>query len=289
MADAPPCRGTLSKTTVASGLGVLESIVIGGGGKAYISLSPTPDDIATGSRLIRIDRPGAPPVVLTEGDGGMGGLAWDGNRLLWGVTRDAATGDTNPVSKIYRVDADTGSKTLVSDTLGMANGIARSPDGTIYASNNFGTRIDRILPNGTVLNGWASVPSPNGLALSRNGRYLFAARTTFPGEIKQIDVSDPTKVTTRFSADGLVPGNPILDGLITPKAGTFYVAAWAEQEAWKVDSAGRACAVASGLDRPSSLALVNGRKGFADGALYVVDFGGTLTRVTGVGNATSPG
>ncbi len=72
---------------------------------------------------------------------GPGGLAWSSKKLLWGYGDSAAngtTGDINPTAGLYSVNIAKKSKSVVSDHLGMANGIARGKDGSVYASNNLG-------------------------------------------------------------------------------------------------------------------------------------------------------
>jgi sugar lactone lactonase YvrE len=288
-ADVPPCTGRASSSVLYSGLGKLESVATGNGGRIYVSL--TPED-STASRLITIRRPGGTPRTVADGPGGPGGLAWAKRRLLWGYGNTAEageTGDENPVAGLYRVNLKTGSKSVISDRLGMANGVVRAKNGAIYASNDFGMKLDRITPSGTTVNGWATVESANGLVLSKNQKYLFAAQTfAEPSAISRIRISDPGTVETWAGTEGLITGNPIFDGLTRDNKGNLYVAAWAAGEIWKVDSKRRFCVVATDLGRPSALVFGKSEKGFRSGRLYTVGFNGELAEIKGAVAATYP-
>ncbi len=288
-AEVPPCSGPVSKSTLYSDLGRLESVIVGNGGRLYISLTPTG---ATTSRLISIRRPGGSPQTVLDGPGGPGGLAWQKKRLLWGYGNSAAngvTGDENPVSGLYRVNLKKGKRSLVSDRLGMANGVARARRGSIYASNDFGMKLDRITPSGRTVNGWTTLDSANGLVLSKNEKYLFAAQTfSDPPAISRIRISNPPKVRTWASTEGVFTGNPIFDGLARDNKGNLYVAAFATGEVWKIDSERRFCVLATGLVQPSALAFGKGKKGFASGRLYTVGFNGELTGIKGARAASHP-
>ncbi len=288
-AEVPPCSGPVSKSTLYSDLGRLESVIVGNSGRLYISLTPAG---ATTSRLISIRRPGSSPQTVLDGPGGPGGLAWQKKRLLWGYGNSAAnglTGDENPVSGLYRVNLKKGKRSLVSDRLGMANGVVRARSGSIYASNDFGMKLDRITPSGRTVNGWTTLDSANGMVLSENQKYIFAAQTfSDPPAISRIRISNPPKVTTWASTEGVFTGNPIFDGLARDNKGNLYVAAFATGEVWKIDSERRFCVLATGLVQPSALAFGKGKKGFASGRLYAVAFNGELTGIKGARAASYP-
>ena len=60
--------------------------------------------------------------------------------------------------------------------LTMANGVTRGPDGAVFASNDFGIGVDRVL-DGQVELAWAQLPSSNGLVVGSDGETLYAAQT----------------------------------------------------------------------------------------------------------------
>lgn len=288
-AEVPPCSGAVSQSTLYSDLGRLESVIAGNSGRLYVSLTPTGSTV---SRLISMKRPGQPPTTVIDGPGGPGGLAWDRKRLLWGYGNAAETGETgdeNPVSGLYRVNLRKRSSSVVSDRLGMANGVARARNGAIYASNDFGMKLDRITPGGQTVNGWATIESANGLVLSKNEKYLYAAQTfSEPSAISRIEIANPANVRVWATTEGVITGNPVFDGLARDGKGNLYVAAWAAGEVWKVDSSRRFCVLATGLGRPSALTFGRGKKGFRSARLYTVGFNGELTEIEGARGASYP-
>jgi sugar lactone lactonase YvrE len=66
---------------------------------------------------------------------------------------------------LLRVDPESGACERWVRGRGMANGVARAPDGAVYASNDIGAYLDRVNPDGTVQRRWARVASANGLAV----------------------------------------------------------------------------------------------------------------------------
>jgi len=288
-AEVPPCSGPVSKSTLYSDLGRLESVIVGDSGRLYVSLTPTG---ATTSRLISIRRPGGSPQTVVDGPGGPGGLAWQKKRLLWGYGNSAAngvTGDEDPVSGLYRVNLSKRKRLLVSDRLGMANGIVRARTGSIFASNDFGMKLDRITPSGGTVNGWTTLDSANGMVLSENQKYLFAAQTfSDPPAIARIRISNPPKVKTWASTEDVFTGNPVFDGLTRDNKGSLYVTAFATGEVWKIDSDRRFCVLATGLAQTSAVAFGRGKQGFSSRRLYAVGFNGELTAIKGARRAVFP-
>lgn len=288
-AEVPPCSGPVSSSTLYSDLGRLESVMAGNAGRLYVSMTPTG---ATTSRLISIKRPGRAPTTVIDGPGGPGGLAWQNKRLLWGYGNSAAngvTGDENPVSGLYRVNLRKRTRSVVSDRLGMANGVVRATNGAIYASNDFGMKLDRITRAGKTVNGWTTIDSANGMVLSRNQKYIFAAQTfSDPPAISRIRISNPPKVTTWASTEAVFTGNPVFDGLARDNNGNLYVTAFAAGEVWKVDRDRRFCVLATGLTQPSALAFGRGKKSFRSAHLYAVGFDGNLIEIRGARRAAYP-
>jgi hypothetical protein len=289
-AEIPACSGQVTTKTIYSGLGRLESILTGNSGRMYLSEGPAQTSI---SRLLKIEKPGATPATVTDGPGGQGGLAWNKRRLLWGYGNSAENGgqgDTNPISGLFSVNPVNGKKFTVSDRLGMANGIVRAKDGTIYASNDFGMKLDRITPAGVTQNGWATIDSANGMVISPDQKYIYAAQTfSEPSAISRIEIANPSNITTWASTAGVITGNPIFDGLARDDKGNLYVTAWAAGEVWKIDRQRRFCILATGLGRPSTLTFGFSKTGFRAGNLYVAGFTGDVFKITGAREATYPG
>jgi sugar lactone lactonase YvrE len=229
--------------------------------------------------VLRIDRPGADPVALARGIGGPGGLALDAQgRLIVGFgdsLQGGLIGNVVGRGGLLLVDRDSGEYKTWVKGLGMANGVARAPDGTIFASNDFGTHIERVAPNGKIERRWAKLWSANGLAIGPNGRYLYAAQTFTRAAIARIELAIPRNVTTH-AAPKLAAGGALLDGLAIDPGGRLYVAANGAGQIWRVERDGTICALARGLKFPSAIALGHGAAGFSDGNLYAVTFSGDI-------------
>jgi len=291
-ADAaiPLCDGAGAPQTLYSDQGTLESVIVGNAGRLYFSSTPAGNP--TSSQLLRIEKPGATPTLVTEAPPGPGGLAWDGRNLLWGYGNSAANGavgDLTPKAGLNRVNPVTGKKTLLSSTLGMANGVAKAPDGTMFASNDFGQKLDRISSKGVTTNGWATVNKANGLAVSRNGKYLYAnSILSNPPTVYRVEIANPSNVIP-YAVAPADQGISILDGLTRDDKGNLYVAVWGKGQVWKINSKQQICVLASGMTQTSSLYLGRGKKGFKAGNLFVVGFDGKIIKVPGAYAATYPG
>ena len=289
-AEVPACDGTYSQTTIYQDQGTLEALIAGNSGRLFVSSRP---DGQENSALLRYGRPGNDPQTVATSEPGAGGLAWDGHRLLWGNGNNLANGsvgDETPMARLLKVNLRNGNYSVVSDHLGMANGVVRAANGAVYASNDFGMKLDRISSRGVTKNGWATVDSANGMAISRGGKYIFANQTfVTPSTISRIEIADPTNVTTWASAEGLVPSNVILDGLTRDNKGSLYAAAWGAGQIWKIDSNRQICVLASGIDRPSAVNFGRSKKRFRSARLYAVGFGGEIVQIKGARQATYPG
>ncbi len=285
-AEVPPCTGSFSQKTIYSGQGSIEALIVGGGGTLFASGGD-----ATQSTLRAYTKGKADPETVATGNPGGGGLAWNGKRLLWGygdLLANGLTGDLDPTAGLYSVNVAAKKKSLVSDTLGMANGVARGKDGYIYASNNLGLKLDRITPDGDTENGWASLNSANGLTVGRNGRYLYANQMfETPSTIAKIDTRDPTKVFTYFTSPEA--GNVLLDGLAHDSGNNLYTAAYGKGEVWKITPDRQACVIATGLSQTTAVAMSSAGKGFRAGSLYAAGFDGNIVEVTGAAKAAVPG
>lgn len=284
-AGLPKCTGKVTQKVIYSGQGVLESVTVGGGGSLYVSGFTQPGVASLWSYV----KGGPAQDTVTTAGPGPGGLAWNGKRLLWGYGNTQANGqggDLDPKSGLYSVNVRTGQRKVVSSRLGMANGVARAADGTIFSTNDFGLKVDSIR-NGETTNGWASVQSGNGLVVGRNQKYLYVNQTfVTPSRIARVSIENPAKVWTFFSNPAGT--NVIFDGLARDSANNLYVAALSAGEVWKVTPDKRACVLASGLVAPSSTAISFARKGYRAGNLYVVGFGGEIVQVSGATAARVP-
>ncbi len=279
------CQGASTPHVLADGLGVLESVISGADGRLYFTEKP-PDE---SGRLMVLPRVSGKPRVVSHPIEAPGGLAVDdrGHILVgFGSGINGFTGTFFPTSGLWRVNPRTGKRRLFADGLSMANGIARDSNGTVYASDDFGTNIDRVR-NGRVDHGWLRTLSPNGLVISRDERYLYWAQTISPPQISRTELAHPTRVEVfaRGLPQDLVTA---LDGMTRDGRDRLFVAALVPGQVWRVDTQGRPCVVAAGLDEPSAVAFGSGRRGFARENLYVVEFGGRVWEVTNARAARYP-
>ncbi len=274
---APPCPAPPEPTYLLRGQTTLESVIVDERGHLFFTNETS---------LLRLDRRDTEPKRLTDVQD-PGGLAFDTDgKLLLGYGNTSANGshgDIDGPSGLVKVDPDSGETMPYATGLSMANGLVRGPDGSFYASNDFGSNIDRIR-DGETERGWAKVESGNGLVIDSSGRYLYAAQTFRPAAIARVDLTDPSQVTTYMLADE--PDYPAgLDGLAIDAADSIYAAANGAGEIWKIartkdGGAARPCVLLDDLppfpDGPSAVAVGVGDGPFGAGNLYVVTFDGNV-------------
>ncbi|MCW3015535.1 MAG: vgb 1, partial [Solirubrobacterales bacterium] len=263
---------------VLGGQGSLESVIVDGRGRLFYTDS-------TAKALMRLDRPGARPAVVLGGIDAPGGLAFDadGRHLFVGQGDSVAgglQGNLVPAASLLRVDVDTGAATVFAKGLRMANGLVRATDGTLFASSDVGTSIDRISGDGVVRSGWAAVFSGNGMAIDAAQTSLFVNQTFRPAAISRISLQDPTSVSTFFAASGadITAG---LDGMTIDPSDRLVSAANLAGEVWRIGTDGQACALGRGLKTTSAVAYGHGPDGFSEGRLFAVGFDGVLAEIPG--------
>lgn len=282
---APSCGPAPKTRTLLSGLGRLESVIVDRKGRLFFT---DPDG------LLRLDRPGARPrrVAFYPAPGG---LVLDGaGKLIVGSgnsLQGGALGNLSGLAKLLRIDPDSGARAVYATGLAMANGLARAPDGAIYASDDFGTGIDRV-KNGRTQRNWARVPSGNGLAIDSTGRSLYAAQTFVPAAVRQVDLRDPRR-TGDYVRPGLIDVASGLDGMTRDARDRLFVAAQTPGQIWRVNRPPSVCVLLSGLDRfpsgPSAVATGRGDGPFPARNLYAVTFGGKVIELANVAAAPSSG
>ena len=274
LCDRPPRVRVLH-----TGLGVLESAIVDPQGRLFFT-SQTWDGLF--GAVLRMDHPDAQPVELAGGIISPGGLAFDDRGMLIVGFGDGPPqgliGNVAGLAGLLLVDPDSGDRETWITGLGMANGVARAADGTVFASNDLGTHIDRVDPHGNVQRRWAKVPSANGLAIDPGGRYLYAAQTFVAAAIKRVEIANPANVTTH-AHPGRLARAAALDGLAIDHTGRLYVAANSAGQIWRVAADGTIEALARGLKFPSAVAIGQGPHGFHEGNLYAVTFHGDIVEL----------
>jgi hypothetical protein len=166
----------------------------------------------------------------------------------------------------------------------MGNGVDRGPDGSFFASNDFGSNIDRIR-NRETERGWAKVQSGNGLQVDSTGKWLYVAQTFRPAAIQRVEIANPQNVTP-FAVAPPEDVNAGFDGMDRDAADNLFVAANAQGSIWKITPTGEMCVLLRGLapfpGGPSAVAVGVHGSAFAPQNLYVVAFNGDVTEIEGV-------
>jgi hypothetical protein len=284
-AAAPDCPGgPFEARKLLTGQGTLESAIVHPNGKLYFTNE---------SSLLRLDNPTAQPVVHTmaEEPGGLAILPF--GAIIMGVGNSIANGqvgDQTGPSSLIRINPKTGSSRPYASGLSMGNGVDRGPDGSFYASNDFGSNIDRIR-NGQTERGWAKVQSGNGLQVDSTGRWLYVAQTFRPAAIQRVDIANPQNVTP-FAVAPQEDSAAGFDGMDRDAKDNLFIAANGQGSVWKVTPQGEMCVLLRGLpgfpDGPSAVTVGVHGSAFRPENLYVVAFNGDVTEIAGVAEPGRP-
>jgi SMP-30/Gluconolactonase/LRE-like region len=149
------------------------------------------------------------------------------------------------------------------------------------------TRIPHDDPGRPQAN-WARIDDQNGLAVSPDGKWLYAGQTfTRDSLVYKIRIADPTDVTPVASlADPAFKG---LDDMTIDSHGILYVAANLTGEVIRLDPAsGQHCTIASGFQNTSSVKFGRG-PGWPQDHLFVVGFDGVVRELTPPAGTTGGG
>jgi sugar lactone lactonase YvrE len=264
------CSKTPPVRTIDTQSGKLESIAFDAEGRLFYTALDQ-------GLLLMIPRAGAKPRVVLDGIDGPGGIVMrrDGDVLVgFGNNAGAVDGLADPQAGLIRVDPETGKSKVFVRGLQMANGVTRAPGGTIFASTDFGTGVDRIR-HGSVQLQWATLDSPNGMIVDKAKRHLFANETfAAVPTIQRMSLDDPPGKPW-FTA----PEEPgaFLDGLTRAPDGTLYAAANGAGDVWRVEGPEDGCVLMDGPPLgPSALAFGRGKGRFAKHSLFVTTFQGQL-------------
>ena len=278
-AAAPDCAGgPFPARKLATGQGTLESVIVHPNGRLYFT---------NASGLLRLDSPDGTPVVHTQAaePGGLALIPF--GAIIMGVGNSIANGtagDQTGPSGLIRINPKTGASRPYATGLSMGNGVDRGPDGSFYASNDFGSNIDRIR-NGQTERGWAKVESGNGLHVDSTGKWLYVAQTFRPAAIQRVEIANPQNVTP-FAVAPPEDVNAGFDGMDRDAADNLYVAANGAGSIWKITPDAKMCVLMRNLppfpDGPSAVAVGEHGTPFPPENLYVVAFNGDLIEIAGV-------
>ncbi len=118
--------------------GKMESVGIDSRGRLFFTNSDA-------GKLFMLKRPGGKPRLVAQGIDAPGGIIFKrrSGHVLVGFgdsIAQATDGTLNPEAGLLNVDPRTGETKVKVDGLQMANGVARGPHATIYASTDIGDR-----------------------------------------------------------------------------------------------------------------------------------------------------
>ncbi|AJW43039.1 hypothetical protein NY08_5041 [Rhodococcus sp. B7740] len=275
----PSCAGAGGPSAVVARIpgAALEGLTVDASGRAYVT------DIVSG-RVYRIDAPGqAAYPIATVPSGGGGALAWmpDGTLLVgYGADPRVFVGDIVKAAGIVRLDVNTLIVTPFATGLSAANGLAVAADGTVYATNDFGSLIGRIGPDGSVDPAWASFPSANGAVLDAADRYLYVSRTFVNPGVSRIPIADPSGPESVLDLTGL-DSFAAPDGLTLDDAGRPVVPLNAGGSVVRIDAPGATCVIGTGTRLTSVVAYGRSDQGFSNGRLFGAGFDGVVREIPG--------
>ncbi|MGK8488298.1 SMP-30/gluconolactonase/LRE family protein [Nocardia asiatica] len=234
-----------------------------------------------GNRIDVLDTPGAAPRTIASIDapGGIAPLP-DGAVLVGsGIAAPALLAPTFGFARLMRLDPATGQLAPYAGGLSMGNGVAIAPDGTVYASNDLVPALDRVDPDGTVHRGWYRETPANGLALSPDGRTLYA-NVSLGGDTRTLAIDTATGVARTHFRPPAGFENAFLDDLDIDRAGRLYAPAYFAGQVWRIDTDGTVCALATGLALPAGITVGVDRAGFAAGSVYVTTHTGQVVEIS---------
>lgn len=265
----PMCAGVGTPRTLVAQPSAFEAVAFDRDGRMLLSN-------AFGNSVDLVDGPGAPPrpIATVPSPGGLAPVP-DGTVLAG--SGNALTAFLAPTAELRQLNPATGEQAVVARGLSMANGVVRASDGTVYASSDVEPAIDRISPDGRVERGWYRASTGNGLALSADGRTLYANVSTGDTSIVAIDTE---------TAESRVHFRPpaglewvFFDDLDIDTAGRLYAATYFGGQVWRVDPDGTHCAIASGLVLPAGVSVGAEGAGYSRDSVYVTTHAGSVLEI----------
>jgi len=261
--------------------GMMESVGVDSRGRLFFTNS-------TDGKLFMLKSPDAEPKLILDGIDAPGGIVFQkhGGNVLVGFgdsIAQASDGPVNPEAGLIKVNPKTKESSVHTEGLQMANGIARGPGTTIFASNDITGGIDKIAKGEMPQLNWAPIMSSNGMIADSSRKFMFVNQTFTASAIQKVPFDDPGAAAPYYQAPvGDTAGG--LDGLTRGDGNTLYAAANGAGEIWQVNSASQACTLAQLVPFPSGPSdLAFGRKNgaFSPDNLYVTTFAGELLELQG--------
>lgn len=253
---------------------VLEGLAVDSAGRLY-----TTD--ALSGRVYRVDAPGLPANPIATVPSGAGALAWlpDGSLLVgYGAQTAVLIGDTVRAAGIVKLDVNTLEVTPFASGLSAANGIAVASDGTVYATNDFGSLVGRVSPDGTVDPQWAHFVGANGAVLNESEQYLYVSRSFVNPGVSRIPIANPSAPESILDLS-VVDAAAVPDGLTLDSAGRPVVPFNAAGQIVRIDAPGQYCVLGVGIPTSSVVIYGDGDQGFSSGRLFRAGFDGSVYEI----------
>lgn len=276
-AQAAPasCAGAGATSLVVRDGGPLESIAVDATGRLIY------DDLLSGAvrvlanpsarprTLTRLTAPGG--IVVAPTPATLAGSSSGSSPATLIVAQGNTIGPLIGGASLLAIAPATGARQRLASRLLGGNGLARSADGTLYTSDVAAGVIDRIGADGAVTRGWwRSSGGPNGLAVSPDGRTLYANLSTAAAVVAIDVVTGRSRILARVENPAATP-----DGLAIDAAGRLYVTLYLAGEVRRIDPAtGTTCTLARGLRLPTAVAIAPPGGPFAPTSAYVTTYGG---------------
>lgn len=270
--------GAWSRSTVASGYGLLENLAFDGRGNLLLSETAL---TGSGGGVQRLGVDGKRSTAAQVDS--PGGIVVSGNTAYINTGNSTRSGLTDTADgTVVALDLTTGALTTMATGLRMPNGLALLPDGGFVVSKDFGsgTTLTEIAPDRSTKVLAPGLTSTNGLAYDPARRKLFVS-TTFDmtTTIAAVDIDHPNAEPARYTLPGFGPLNSADDLTVGPD-GAVYVALNLAGRIVRLDPETAAtCTIADNLPLSSSIRFGSG-PGWDPKSAYVTSFLGTVTRLT---------
>ncbi|WP_312029389.1 SMP-30/gluconolactonase/LRE family protein [Gordonia paraffinivorans] len=268
--DTPMCAGAGKPRTVLAEPAAFEAVAFDTSRRMLVS------DVL-GNRLVAVDRPGAAPrkVATVRAPRGIAPLP-DG-RVLVGSGSGPTALLAPDAASLATVDPRTGASRGYAHGLSMANGVVRSSDGTVYASSAVAPAIDRVGPDRRVSRGWYHAATGNGLALSADGKTLYANVSVPDTRVLAIDTATGAARTYFRPPAGL--DWVFFDDLDIDAAGNLYAPLYLGGQVWRIGRDGSHCALAKGLTTPAGISVGPSEAGFPPASVFVTTHAGSVVEI----------
>ena len=179
-----------------------------------------------------------------------------------------------------------GQERAVRDGLSMGNGVDRGPDGAIYASNDFGSNIDRIRERRDRARLGEASSRATASRSTRPAGGCTSTQTFQPAAIQRVEIADPTNVTP-FAVAPAEDSAAGFDGMDRDREGQPVRRGQRRRLGMEGHAARARCACCCAACRGSRTGPAPSRSACTASAfrpenLYVVAFNGDVTEIEGV-------